>query len=145
MTQLKTISNNHLSLQCRCDHSKLVSVKELIGKLSLTTTIYEVARKAKCSHCGAIGVVDFRLHYVCKTKECLHGPKIFPLHFFSYSYHFSKSDDIWRRLGLWRLCPSSYKMGHRIDLSYGGSGSSVGLIMQPAFDVVSGVVGLSVF
>ena len=43
------------------------------------------------------------------------------------------------------LCPSSYKMGHRIDLSYGGSGSSVGLIMQPAFDVASGVVGLSVF
>jgi hypothetical protein len=42
-------------------------------------------------------------------------------------------------------CPSSYKMGHRIDLSYGGSGSSVGLIMQPAFDVASGVVGLSVF
>jgi len=41
-------------------------------------------------------------------------------------------------------CPSSYKMGHRIDLSYGGSGSSVGLIMQPAFDVASGVVGLSV-
>jgi hypothetical protein len=42
-------------------------------------------------------------------------------------------------------CPLSYKMGHRIDLSYGGSGSSVGLIMQPAFDVASGVVGLSVF
>ena len=43
------------------------------------------------------------------------------------------------------MCPSSYKMGHRIDLSYGGSGSSVGLIMQPAFDVASGVVGSSVF
>jgi hypothetical protein len=36
-------------------------------------------------------------------------------------------------------------MGHRIDLSYRGSGSSVRLIMQPAFDVASGVVGLSVF
>ena len=33
-------------------------------------------------------------------------------------------------------------MGHRIDLSYGGSGSSVGLIMQPAFDVASGVVDI---
>ena len=74
MTQLKTISNNHLSLQCRCDHSKLVSVKELIGKLSLTTTIYEVARKAKCSHCGAIGVVDFRLHYVFRTKQDFYVP-----------------------------------------------------------------------
>jgi hypothetical protein len=35
-------------------------------------------------------------------------------------------------------------MGHQIGLSFGGSGSSVGLIMQPAFDVASGVVGLSV-
>ena len=42
-------------------------------------------------------------------------------------------------------CPSSYKLGHKVGLSYGGSGSSVGLIMQPAFDVASGVVGLSVF
>ena len=41
-------------------------------------------------------------------------------------------------------CPSSYKMGHRIDLSIGGSGSYVGLIMQPAFDVASGDTGLSV-
>ena len=43
------------------------------------------------------------------------------------------------------MCPSSYKLGHKVGLSYGGSGSSVGLIMQPAFDVASGVVGLSVF
>ena len=43
------------------------------------------------------------------------------------------------------ICPSSYKLGHKVGLSYGGSGSSVGLIMQPAFDVASGVVGLSVF
>lgn len=44
-----------------------------------------------------------------------------------------------------QVCPSSYKLGHKVGLSYGGSGSSVGLIMQPAFDVASGVVGLSVF
>jgi len=60
-----------MSLQCRCGHSKLVPVKELIGRLSLTATIYEVARKAKCSHCGIKGAVDFRLHYVCKIKEDL--------------------------------------------------------------------------
>ena len=41
-------------------------------------------------------------------------------------------------------CPLSYKLGHKVGLSYGGSGSCVGLIMQPAFDVASGVVGLSV-
>ena len=44
---------------------------KLIGRLSPTTTIYEVARKAKCSHSGTKGVVDFGLHYVCETKEDL--------------------------------------------------------------------------
>lgn len=48
---------------------KGIFLKELIGRLSRTTTIYEVARKAKCSHCGTKGAVDFRLHYVCKIKE----------------------------------------------------------------------------
>lgn len=71
MTQLKTISNNHMSLQCRCGHSKLVSVKELIGRLFPAANIYEVARMAKYSHCGTQGAVDFRLHYVCRTKEDL--------------------------------------------------------------------------
>ena len=41
-------------------------------------------------------------------------------------------------------CPSSYKMGHQTGLSLGGSGSSLGLIMHPAFDVASGDIGLSV-
>jgi len=41
-------------------------------------------------------------------------------------------------------CPSSNKMGHKTGLSFGGSGSSAGLIMQPAFDVASGDIGLSV-
>ena len=41
-------------------------------------------------------------------------------------------------------CPSSYKLGHKVGLSYGGSGSSVRLIMQPAFDVASGDTRLSV-
>ena len=69
MTQLQTISHNHMSLECRCGHRKLVSVKELISKLTPNATIYEVARKAKCSHCATKGVADLRLLYVCGTKE----------------------------------------------------------------------------
>jgi hypothetical protein len=69
MTQLQTIINNHISLECHCRHRKLVSVKELISKLNPAVTIYEVARKAKCSHCDTKGVADFRLLYVCGTRE----------------------------------------------------------------------------
>jgi len=50
MTQLKTISNNHMSLECRCGHRKLVSVKELMTGLSPIATIYGVAIKDECSH-----------------------------------------------------------------------------------------------
>jgi len=50
MTKLETIINNHMSLERRFGHRKLLPVKELIGKLNPTATIYEVARKAKCSH-----------------------------------------------------------------------------------------------
>ena len=46
MTKLETIINNHMSLDCRCGHHKLMSVKKLISRLSSTATIYEVARKA---------------------------------------------------------------------------------------------------
>jgi len=69
MTQLQTISNNHMSLECRCGHQKLVSVKELIERLSPTTTIYEVARKAKCLHCDIKGASAFMLLYVCRSNE----------------------------------------------------------------------------
>ena len=60
-----------MSLERRCGYRKLVSVKELISRLNRTATIYEVARKAKCSHCATKGVSDFRLLYVCGTSESL--------------------------------------------------------------------------
>ena len=58
-----------MSLEYRCGHRKLVSVQELISRLNPTATIYEVARKAKCSHCDTNGVANFRLLYVCGTRE----------------------------------------------------------------------------
>jgi len=69
MTQLQNISHNHMSLECRCGHRKLVSVKELISSLRPTATIYEVARKAKCPQCDTKGVADFRLLYVCGARQ----------------------------------------------------------------------------
>ena len=46
-----------------------MSIKDLIRRLSPTATIYEVVSKAKCSHCDTKGASDFRLLYVCGTKE----------------------------------------------------------------------------
>ena len=46
-----------------------MSVRELISRLSPTASIYDVARKAICSHCDTKGASDFRLLYVCRAKE----------------------------------------------------------------------------
>ena len=69
MTQLKTIEHNHMSLECACGHGSLISIKKLLETLPPDTTIYTVAAKARCNCCGRRGARDFRLHYVCKTKE----------------------------------------------------------------------------
>ena len=69
MTKLETISNNHISLFCRCGHSSMIAVKDLLKVKPPEMTIHQVAQKAKCRVCGAVGSEDFRLHYVCKTNE----------------------------------------------------------------------------
>ena len=46
-----------------------MSVRELISRLNPSATIYEVARKAKCSHYDTKEASDFRLQYVCRMKE----------------------------------------------------------------------------
>jgi hypothetical protein len=46
-----------------------VSVKELISRLNPTATIYEFVIKSKRSHSDTKGAADFRLLYVCRTKE----------------------------------------------------------------------------
>jgi hypothetical protein len=61
MTKLGVIETNHLVLECRCGHSKLVSVADLLKKLSPEMTVKEVAARAKCSHCDTQGVETFRI------------------------------------------------------------------------------------
>ena len=47
----------------------MVSVADLLRKLQPDTTIYQVAGNARCRSCGRKGATDFRLHYVCRTKD----------------------------------------------------------------------------
>ena len=71
MTQLQTIKHNHISLECACGHGSLVSVAKLLQKLKPETTIFHVVDNARCRSCGRKGAKDFRLHYVCKSKDDL--------------------------------------------------------------------------
>ena len=71
MTQLQTIRHNHMSLECVCGHGSMISVAELLKTLKPETTIYQVAGNARCKQCGRKGANDFRLHYVCKSRDDL--------------------------------------------------------------------------
>jgi hypothetical protein len=46
MTKLGVIETNHLVLECQCGHSKLVSVTDLLMRLSPEMTVKEVAARA---------------------------------------------------------------------------------------------------
>ena len=46
-----------------------MSITELISRLSPTATIYEVARKAKCSHFNTKVATNLMLSYVSKVGE----------------------------------------------------------------------------
>jgi hypothetical protein len=69
MTELHTISTNHISLECRCGHRSMLSISNLLMKVRPTMTVHQLASKDRCKQCGALGTVDFRLHWVCKTQE----------------------------------------------------------------------------
>ena len=58
MTKLQTISHNHISLECRCGHGALVSVKQLLEKLQPCITVQQVVAKARYTKCGALGAQD---------------------------------------------------------------------------------------
>jgi hypothetical protein len=71
VTKLETISNNHISLECVCGHGSMISVAELLKTLKPDTTIFQVAGNARCRNRGRKGATDFRLHYVCKSRDDL--------------------------------------------------------------------------
>ena len=63
-TLLKAITQNHLSFTChRCNYTGLIAVKDLIETVGGDISVHEVARKAKCSECGAKGMRDLRIVY----------------------------------------------------------------------------------
>ena len=71
MTKLDTVKHNHMSLECVCGHGSMISVAELLKTLKPETTIYQVAGNARCRACGRKGATDYRLHFVCKSRDDL--------------------------------------------------------------------------
>ena len=71
MTKLETVKHNHMSLECVCGHRSMVSIGKLLEKLKPEITIHQVAGNARCRSCGRKGATEFRLHYVCRSRDDL--------------------------------------------------------------------------
>jgi alcohol dehydrogenase class IV len=52
MTQLQSISGNHISFECQCGYSPQVAVMDLIERHGREMSVNELMRKSKCSVCG---------------------------------------------------------------------------------------------
>lgn len=87
MTQLGSISENHLSITCKvCSTHKMLAVKALIERLergSATASrprgwearLQHVVSRLSCSRCKARGQVEFQIVYVGGSGEALLGGK----------------------------------------------------------------------
>ena len=76
VTQLASISNNHLGLQCKaCGHSSLLAVQLLIDRLGRETNVYDAVAKLRCSHCKIKGQASFVITYVGSSGEAMLGTR----------------------------------------------------------------------
>ena len=73
MTQLKHITMNHLSFECKaCGHSPLIPVQDMINQYGGKTTVDAVRAKARCSSCGQ-KTFEFRIVYRGGSYDALMG------------------------------------------------------------------------
>ena len=76
MTQLNSITTNHLALQCRlCGHSAEIAVEDLIARMGSEVSAHYVARNARCSRCHVKGQTSFRIVYVGGSGEAMQGAR----------------------------------------------------------------------
>lgn len=76
MTQLGSISGNHLSITCKvCRTHKMLAVKPLIERLGWEARLQDVVPNLRCSSCKAKGQVTFQIVFVGGSGEALLGGK----------------------------------------------------------------------
>lgn len=76
MTQLGSITNNHLSITCKvCRSHKMLPVKMLIERLGWEARLADVVPKLTCSQCKSKGQVEFQIVYVGGSGDAMLGAK----------------------------------------------------------------------
>ena len=64
MIRPATITNNHISLECKCGHTFLIPVTVFIEKFGREVKLNVVVQKARCSRCRIKNNVESRIVFV---------------------------------------------------------------------------------
>jgi len=76
MTQLGSISGNHLSITCKvCGYNTLLAVNPLLDRLGWEARLQDVVPNLRCSSCKAKAQVEFQIVYVGSSGDALLGAK----------------------------------------------------------------------
>lgn len=74
MTQLGSISGNHLSLTCKvCSTHKMLPVEPLIDRLGWEARLQDVVPNLRCSRCKAKGQAELQIVFVGGFEEAMLG------------------------------------------------------------------------
>ncbi len=74
MSELQSISHNHIWMRCRlCSHQSMTSVADLIKYKGKTTKVAEIVNKAVCSKCGCSEVPEYRIIYRGASESAMLG------------------------------------------------------------------------
>ena len=71
MILLSSIVDNHIALTCFCTHWNLLPVKDLIELYGADITVDQVEKAARCTRCGAKGVIRTQIIYVGNSATAM--------------------------------------------------------------------------
>ena len=75
MTELQSISNNHISFECACGHSAKVPVSLFIEKYDKEAILNDVVKNARCTRCKTKGNAESRIIFVGGSVDAMLGTR----------------------------------------------------------------------
>ena len=75
MTELQSISNNHIPFECACGHTAKVPVSLFIEKYGKDAILNDVVKNARCTRCKIKGNAESRIILVGGSGEAMLGTR----------------------------------------------------------------------
>ena len=73
MTRTATITNNHISFECKCGHNSLIPVTAIIEKFGREPKLNVVVQKARCNRCWITNNAESKVAFVGRAGQTMLG------------------------------------------------------------------------